>query len=765
MPQRAPEPRPAPAAPRASALGTRASLRWGLGSGLLLVALALLGDLPARWALAAHQARLGKSFAQFLVLGFAVDLFAAASWVSLGALLGVVLGGALVRARGERARALVRWGSLGWPCLAFLLLWLGGVGATEFRLQRGLYPTWADLRNTGDSAYWTSAVQVLWFRRYLLPALVAVPAAVACIVLLQRLWRRLPERLLPAGIGWAAVTVALGLGGWAAWFTAAGWLPTVHDRREVSLPIGSLLSSGAGTRNIRWGLRAAVEQMHQPPERVALGAALLGVPPEPSRALAEHPATSCTPHPFARPFPDEELALVRAGTLAAGPAFEPRIAESLGRLSHALFAEGAPGPVHVWHLLLESFRAEDLHALQPNAPRELAPFATSLYDDGVPGYAALTAKRLHQAGVRTSQALAAQLCGLGSMPYDVSFARDLGRVPARCLLDVLADAGFDSSLVYGEKSAFDNMLDFAEQHRVDHILDRPRFPADLPSGGWGIGDIALMRALFGLRAAVQRDPAHTAAYSLVLTITNHHPFGRPEDTPSEVVNRVAHLAGSATQPLASEDRDRLVTYAYTDEALRQFFVELGRSPWADRSLVLLSADHSTADVVPWRSPTEGASEPLSVLPFAIVVPERWLSALAEPEAARQALADVRAWLEQMPLSENDVPAMVLALLSASAPFASLRHEQRWHTLGGQRTSPHYRLEPLGGGAVWGIDAENRLFTVGLDGTPRLSSERCGAWSEGQEPTAPSLEPVAGLLGAFLRGFDAPCRGSSVPNGR
>lgn len=737
---------------------------FGAGMATLAFGVAIFGGLPARWAYACHEARLGKSLWQFFVLGVAVDGYSNGTVVGVGALVLLVsCGRAPFRASssGPIPRS-VRIICAAWVALLWIGLWLGGIAATEFRLQRGLYPTWADLRGTSHGSYWLAALGTLWLDRYLQPGMVAVPAAIACLVLSARRWHDELWRRWTTVVGYASCCAVLFVTGWAFWFFSSGFLSDVVDRREVTSTFGSLVPFGA-TRNVSWGLRAAIEAIHHDAETVAVGATMIGLPPGSATSIAGGPVSSCEPHPFRRPFPDEELdALRQSGRADAGEAFEPRLVGSLVELSRALFSEGAPAPVHVWQLLLEGVRADDIHALNPGAPRDLAPFINALYEGNVAGYQAIGARHMHQAGVRTSQGLAASVCGLGSMPYDVSFARDLGVPPTRCLTDVLVDAKFDTSFVYGEGPSFDNMLDFLQAHRVRHFLVEKRFPPSPASGGWGLGDLALVRGLFPIRASDQGDPSASAAYTLVLTLSNHHPFRRPPDTPAVVDDRVSHAWLSA-QRAGTEDRDRLLTYAYTDEAVRELFDTLATSPWGNRSLVVVSADHSTNDPFIWGDarPIDGTAHAaaLSRIPFAVVVPDAWIQSLRDGAAARAALAAVRAVLPDLVLSQNDVPTMILALLSHAPQLATLAPDKRWHTLGGQRTSPYFRSDSLGNVPVWGIDSTRAVFVVHPNGTTSQNGQYSLPVIGDPTQAAASIEPIAGLLGAFLRNYDGVCQGA------
>ncbi len=742
----------------------KSSVLWGAKAALLVAAIVVFADLPNRWAFAADQHRTGKSLPEYLAVGIAVDLFAAGGWiwpVVLGLLLGLSPGPAPRRRWRKAVAVAVPMGVL---VLVWAALWIGGIAATEFRLQRGLYPTLEDLRMAGETSYWASAFRTFWFRRYLQPGLVAFPLVLAGLVGLGRLLVKRTGELRRLGVlvGYLSCAAGLWLAGWAFWFSSDSVLGTVLDRREVSLPIGQIFDVSATARNVRWGLRANVEQIQEPPALVARGAQMVGAPPQAARELATAPVRSCLPHPFRREMPLPERARVGSGQLAAAPAYDPRIIDALGAVSQALFSRGAPSSIHVWHLVLESFRAEELHAINPRAPRELAPFVNALYEKALPSYRSIALREVYQGGIRTSQALSALLCGLGSLPYDVSFARDIGAVPYRCLPDVLADAGFDTAFMYGEKPAFDNMLDFLTAHHVEHFIVKKNLPPGLPSGGWGVSDLALLRNGFPLREADTGGAARANAYSLVLTLTNHHPWGFPQDMPERVIRDVDGVLPSAPSPASPEDRARLITNAYTDEAVREFFEQLSRSPWADRSIVLVSADHSTNDPSAWAPPGQALdarerSIALTRIPAVIVVPQTWLEGLSDRGAADKAMDQAQQLLGDLPLSQNDLPAMMLALVSESSAMRGLGADERWHTMGGQRTSPYFRAEVGGECLAWGVDAQSHPFSVLADGTFHETGERCAPQVQ-DKSAAPTLEPVAGFLSVLLRNYDTPCHG-------
>ena len=96
-----------------------------------------------------------------------------------------------------------------------------------------------------------------------------------------------------------------------------------------------------------------------------------------------------------------------------------------------------------------------------------------------------------QGGFRTAQSLSSLHCGVGSLPFNIAIARDMGHFPLRCLPDVLSDGGFDTRAFYASDLAYDSMLEFFRYHGVEGT-QAADMPAGLPIGSWrGVSDRAL----------------------------------------------------------------------------------------------------------------------------------------------------------------------------------------------------------------------------------------------------------------------------------
>jgi hypothetical protein len=717
------------------------------------VALTLLASYPGRRALSFHEGLFGRAPWEFIVGGLCCDL--AVIMPPVAAAAGLLW---LRKAREQRSRRLygVRAGGVGLAALwavACAGMWLVSVSASEFKFQRGLYPTLREaVIGLGDVGSTFGLLPVLLAERYRIPSLVCV--LIALFLLIRFGWGVPARQALsrPFALGFAVTVAVFSAAGGAVWAATPKLFASGTDRAVFHSPLLYLFDV-FGAHPVLEGMRDILEA-HEPDRlRVALGSHALGYSSEHAEALRtyeEAPSEPCGAHPLARGLPgDEVLAAHERGGRAA-----PLI-EDFTALSRALFA--APrGPLQVIQVALESFRADDVNALNPKALPEVAPFMNSIYAPAEPGGAGVIAfPRAYQGGIRTAQAVSALMCGIGPSPYGIALVRDLGHLPLRCLPDVLGDAGFEPHVFHGATLAYDNMLEFFRYHGVK-TTEKADFPKDAPMGCWkSITD----RTVFD--AALEHIEARAGhRYTFVLTMTSHVPFDEPSDMPPEVkarLNRALEAAGVAAD---RDDKMRLSTLAYADWALEHFVRRIEASPEARRSIIVVSADHSTSDPFVWSSTPNVRS--MSGIPFFVYLPRPFLMDSADPKTALSLLEQVNARAAEAAVSADDVPTLLLALLSASAPLASLPPAWRWHTLGGMVTSPDYALPGRPASALWGIDAVSRLFSVDRDRAlpitlPEPNPSLPGAGGANELGSVGGS--VSAFFSSFLRGYARRCTGT------
>lgn len=749
---------PRPASPGSPA-SIGAALRGGAALGAFFVTAIVLAVAPGRAALASMDT--AHSRLEVFLAGTCRDIASILPACGALSLVGLAVGTFCNRRRPEEDRARFRFRRFpAWILGALPLLWLVSESAEEFRIQRGIDPTWFDFRLAwGDPAFVSSSLHIFLYRRH------AVPSAVA-LGLLALAWlgfRVLSRHFGAASPGFTLVGFALTV----AISDGLSLLPidprarlfhTLTDRSVVGQPFTTLFEPfGARPANVQLGLSSVIGHARITPRDLPVGAALLGLPPPP---VLFPPAAACTPHPFARSFrADGEE---RARATGAAPPHAARAASlllSLESLSAALFAGPREAPL-VLEIMLEGFRADDVHALNPNAAPDVAPFMSKLYEGAVNGgNAVLASRRTFQAGVRTAQALSALTCGLGTLPFGISLGRDLGPLPFRCLPDVLEDAGFGANFYYGARVSFDNMDAFLNLHGFSRIVGQWQLPPGLPAVYWGVTD----RSLFDAVLAESKTFDARARFAILMTVSNHMPFAEPGDLPDAIRARVqADLEG--THNLAGhDDLPRLLTLSYTDDAFEQFIARFGASPLGSRSIVVALGDHSTSDRFVWPRP-DGAradtDDARSRIPFVILFPEALILASEDPGRTRDAIRAANAELDRLPISENDVPSLLLALLSKSAELRRLPPEARWHTLGGAVTSPWFGGPTGESAALSGIDSATEFFSLDAEGRRIGPVANAGPLEAASDlyTACPPLQPVRSLLASFLNGYANECRG-------
>jgi hypothetical protein len=711
------------------------SLGTGFRLGLALVGLLVLSVAPGRAALASSL----RAYPRLEVFGAGLlrDLVSLLPPLAGLALLLLVAGSLRASPRGRLARHLVRGAAI----LA-APLWLFAGGAAEFRIQRGLDPSWFDFQLAiGDFDFVRSSLQVAFYRRHWIPSSLCLAGLIALLVVARRFWRAPAE---PADARFAAGFASATCGAYAlaalALHPGARLFRSLPDVSVVGASFTTFfapLSSRPG--NAMLGVATLIERAEERPGSHADGAALLGLPAPPPSGVFE-------PHPFARSlsFDGPERALA-TGAVAAEPARAAELLAALDRLSLAIF-EQPREPVVVWQVMLEGFRADDVRALNPSASPEVTPFVNRLYERAASGDGVIASKSTWQAGVRTAQALAALLCGLGTLPYTLALGRDLGPLPLRCSSDLLVDSGFEAAFYYGGRTSFDNMDGFLRRQGFSRITGRWQLPAGLPSIFVGVTDRALVQAALEEARDAAADRARTI---VVMSVTNHLPYDSPPDLPPIVAERAQLAAARLSSSAQPDDRARLATLSYSDYAVEELYRGLEASPLGARSILLVLGDHSTSDAFLWPlGPSEAAH---ARVPFAIVLPPAFVRASASPVAVVARAREVDVELARLPLSQNDIPALLLALLARSPELASLPRDRRWHSMGGMTTSPWFSA-PRREAVLLGVNSRSELFFIGPD------SNRVGplcptpsiARAEDLEAGCSELRPVRSLLTWFLR---------------
>lgn len=630
------------------------------------------------------------------------------------------------------------WQHVGAP-LALLpwcfVLYVLTVLQQEVKAERGAFSTMQEIT---AGAVQTSFVEgTLGFFRYeriWIPAVACGALAVALLVARFRAARR--EEELPWR-GWAMgffAVLAASLLVVPGAVAAQSKLSSRLSRGALGDPLNSTLETTLDLIEGRVPLKPSelLMQLQTTKEDAAVGAQRLGWPPL---------GAPC-PHPHARPLDREKEARPPGAELLA----------ALSRVSEALFDPADP-KVAVFQFSLESFRADDLHALNPAAARELDPFVNGLYEQSP-----LVSRKMFQAGVRSAQGLAAMTCGVGTLPYNLSIIRDLDAFPLRCAPDLLAEAGFHGTFFYGSDATYDQMAHFLAGHGVPSVVSQDELPEGLPKGAWsGLTDFVVFDEA---ARHVAKGLADAPQFALVMSLSNHSPYTPPEDLPKSVLARMEAAVKASPNRASVDDRRRLLTHSYTDAAVERFFGQLDTLGIAERSIVVLMADHSTGEDYVWGADsleheTDAAK---AQVPFLIVIPAAFIARAKDRPKLEAALTEARTLMNATPLSQNDVPALMLALLEHHPGLRALPAAARWHTLGGQVTSPWFKPGGAAESFLLGINGVDELYVLDRQGS------RVGAYEDAvflrtraeRAQVTPRLIPVASTLVETIRSAKA-CR--------
>lgn len=711
--------------------------------------LVLLAHVPGRRAFAANEAAHGRpGFLQLFTAGVLADLIYAGPPLLLVFVTWLAAEQWLVRRKaGEKSRRVVSRMGLALVGLLLASVWMFAIGAIEARLRRGLYPTYSELEQSlSSSAFAVGMLPTLLMGRYWKAS--AVTLALTVGVLLY-FWRRTRAAVVdtPGIIGFV-------LGALVPYLVACElvnldrvFFPLTGGEGETRSPISIALAGKlpwTKRTDVAIGFRERFAARIYSREETRSGLSQLGYPAANVDALIalEHEKACRAPHPLRRPL-DRTL-------LTTGRSDGDELLDDAEALSRALF-EGRQEPITVWQIVLESFRADDVNALNDKAPPELTPVMNRLYrerDKTIPF------ARAFQGGLRTAQALTSVLCGVGTFPFVISVGRDLGHFPLRCLPDVLADGGFEGHVYYSSDLSFDNMLELFRYHgmKSTQAADMPR---GLPTGTWNaVSD----RALYD--QALRGASPDRSEFQLVLTLSGHSPFKRPTDMPPEA----SAAADSACKKMIGaavdgDDCDRAAVVAYADYALGELLDNLEKSPVAKRSIVVISGDHSTNETFVWG--TDAETRARAQVPYVVYLPKALRESAPQAEQIGP-LLDRLGDRARLVWSLTDSPTLVTSLVSATPQMRRIPAEWRYHTLGGQATSHDFAIDGMPEARAWGTDADALVFTVTAEGVVSDSGKKNESFSEPSqfESMNPLLRGPAAFLSTFTKGFVAHCEPST-----
>ncbi len=190
---------------------------------------------------------------------------------------------------------------------------------------------------------------------------------------------------------------------------------------------------------------------------------------------------------------------------------------------------------------------------------------------------------LYATGTRSVRGLEAIVSGFTPTPARSVVKLGKSQRDFFTLAELLGNAGYDTSFIYGGEAQFDNMRRFFMNNGFDKVIDKNDYPDPVFTGSWGVSDEDLFNRAHEVFSAEHDRPF----FSLVFTSTNHSPFEFP-DGRIELVDEQKNTVNNAVK--------------YADHALGEFFEKAQASDYWDDTVFLVVADHNSrvygSDVVP-----------------------------------------------------------------------------------------------------------------------------------------------------------------------
>ncbi len=193
--------------------------------------------------------------------------------------------------------------------------------------------------------------------------------------------------------------------------------------------------------------------------------------------------------------------------------------------------------------------------------------------------------RAYATGTRSARGLEAINTGFLPTPAEAVLKLPRSQHGFFTLADLLGRSGYHSRFIYGGEAHFDNMKAFFLGNGFDEVIDRPKF-AVKPGfvGSWGASDEDMFNEL---HHRLMRD-GDTPNFTVAFSVSNHTPWEYP-------AGRI-----HATAPAASVEN----SVRYADWSLGRFFARAKKSPYWNRTVFLVAADHDSrvfgASLVPVR---------------------------------------------------------------------------------------------------------------------------------------------------------------------
>ncbi len=216
-------------------------------------------------------------------------------------------------------------------------------------------------------------------------------------------------------------------------------------------------------------------------------------------------------------------------------------------------------------VLEESFGSKFVGLLHPENGH-LTPEFDSLAMHG------LLLRHIYATGNRTVRGIEATLAGFPPLPGN-SIVRRPGGHHVFTLPSVLKSQGYQTTFIYGGRSYFDNLGDFAANNDFDRVIDQTDMRNVQFKTIWGVCDEDLFNN--ALTVCDSMSAGGKPFFATLLTVSNHTPYTYPE----------GRIAADPKQ----QRRENAVSYA--DYAIGKFIRDARSHKFFDSTLFVFLGDH------------------------------------------------------------------------------------------------------------------------------------------------------------------------------
>ncbi|MBL0708274.1 MAG: sulfatase-like hydrolase/transferase [Sulfurimonas sp.] len=197
----------------------------------------------------------------------------------------------------------------------------------------------------------------------------------------------------------------------------------------------------------------------------------------------------------------------------------------------------------------------------------------------------------------TISSLEPLLLNITARPGSISFSQSpyLNTNFTQASARVYADAGYETSFVYGGDLSWRNVGSFMSRQGFEHTRGKGSIVKSLNkntnniSHDWGVFDEYLYQYVYDIL-----ENATTPQFIFVLTTNNHPPYTVPSDYKSNSLKISKKLRQHITGDLDLAQK-RFKDYAYAVDSAGEFLDKIKSSPFAQNIVVGMTADNNTVE--------------------------------------------------------------------------------------------------------------------------------------------------------------------------